>query len=107
MKLRLLTIALGLILAGCSTGSVNIANKTLTGLEVATTGAYDTYDALVIKGSLPTNDVPKISRAYNDFQASMQVASVLAQNNTNILATTNLVTASEKVINLITTVTSH
>jgi hypothetical protein len=100
-------IALGLILAGCSTSQVNIAQKTLTGLEVATTGAYDSYTALVIKGSLATNNVPAISHAFNDFEASMQVAIVVAQANTNALATTNLVIASEKVINLITTVTGN
>jgi hypothetical protein len=105
MKKRLLmTFGIVAILVGCTTTQQTITEKTLSGLEIATTGAYDAYTALVVKGALPTNDLPKVSHAYNDFQAAEQVAVLAAQNNTNALATTNLVEESAAVINLITTI---
>jgi hypothetical protein len=88
----------------CTTSQQTTAYKTLYGLEVATTGAYDAYSKAVIAGSVPTNDVPKVSHAFNDFQAGMQAAVVAVQNNTNALAPANLVSESDAVINLITTI---
>jgi hypothetical protein len=104
--MRLLFVAiLAAAIVGCTTSQQTTAYKTLYGLEVATTGAYDGYTAAVIKGAIPTNSVPQVSHAFNDFQAAMGVAVVAAQNNTNALASANLVTESTAVINLITTVT--
>lgn len=105
MKKYLCIAVLVVGLAGCTTNQQTVAGKTLYGLEVATTGAYDGYDKAVIAGNVPTNDVPKISHAYNDFQAAMVVAILAAQNNTNALAPANLANESAAVINLITTVT--
>lgn len=104
---QLLTI-LSLFIAcliGCTTTQQSVTYKTLFGLETATVGAYDAYSASVIKGAIATNDVPKVSHVFNDFQASMQVAIVAAQNNTNALAPASLVQESDAVINLITTIT--
>lgn len=98
---------LGLLIAfsvpfGCTSTQQTVAYKTLYGIEVATTGAYDGYTASVIKGLLPTNNVPKISHAYNDFQSAMGVAVALAQNNSNAIAPPALVSQSTAVIQLIT-----
>ena len=101
----LVTLFTTLIVIGCTTTQQTTAYQTLYGLEVATTGAYDGYTAAVIKGAIPTNSVPQVSKAFNDFQAAEQVAVIAAANNTNALAPANLVTESTAVINLITTVT--
>lgn len=100
-----LGVFLAIFIIGYDTTQQTAAYKTLYGLEVATTGAYDGYTAAVIKGSVPTNSVPQVSHAFNDFQSAMGVAIIAAQNNTNALAPANLVTESTAVINLITTVT--
>lgn len=105
MKKILLAVGLALLVAGCATSVQTVAYKTLFGLEVATTGAYDGYTKSVIAGAISTNSVPQVSHAFNDFQASMQVAIVVAQGNSNALAPANLVAESGAVINLITTVT--
>lgn len=93
------------IVTGCNTTQQTTAYKTLYGLEVATTGAFKAYDSAVISGAIPTNSVPQVSHAFNDFQSAMTVAVLAAQNNTNALAPANLVAESTAVINLITTVT--
>ena len=92
---------------GCTTSQQTVVYKTLYGVEVATTGAYDGYALLVAKGSLPTNDVPTVSHAYNKFQSSFGIAVMLARGNTNSLAPVDVVADSDSVLNLISTVKSQ
>jgi hypothetical protein len=61
---------------------------------------------LVIKGVVPTNSFPTVSKSYNDFQAAMLLAISLAQNNTNALAPSSLLQESTDLINLIHTATA-
>jgi hypothetical protein len=89
---------------GCTTSQQTAAYNTLSGLETGTTAAYNAYLTLVVQGKVTTNAVPQVSHAYNDFQAAMVIATVSAQNNTNALAPTNLVTEAAAVVNLITTI---
>lgn len=91
-------------LYGCTTNQQKIALNTLGTLEQTTTAAVDAYDSLVIKGTVPTNDVPRVSKAYNTFQASMLVALDAVQFNTNAVSPPSLVVESQDVINLITTI---
>ena len=100
-----ISVMISTVVISCTTTQQTAAYKTLYGLEVATTGAYDGYTAAVIKGAIPTNSVPQVSKAFNDFQAAEQVAVIAAANNTNALAPANLVMESTAIINLITTVT--
>ena len=88
---------------GCTTSQQTTAYQTLYGLETGATQAYAAYTSLVIKGTVATNDVPTISRAYNTFQAAMLPALDAVQYSTNALAPANLVQESSDLINLITT----
>lgn len=104
VRLICVTVAVGVICIGCTTNQQTTALNTLSSLEQTTTTTYDGYLTLVIQGKVPTNDVPKVSHAYNDFQAGMVVAIVTLQGNTNALAPTNLVTESGAIIQLINTI---
>lgn len=89
---------------GCTATQQTVTYKTLSGLEISTTGAYDAYAGLAIKGTVATNDIPAVSKAYNDFQSGMHLAVVVARNDTNALAPQALIDQSAAVINLIGTV---
>jgi len=104
MKYLLFLIACIAVVVGCSTTQQTVTEKTIFGLEVTTSAAYDAYSLAVIKGAVPTNDLPKISAAFNDFQQAVQVAVVISQNNSNALAPANLATESAAVISLIQTI---
>lgn len=82
------------------------ALNTLATAEQSTTAAYDSYLALVIKGSIPTNDVPKFSHLYNQFQADMIIAIVAVQGNTNATAPANILSESTSLINQLTPLTT-
>jgi hypothetical protein len=102
-------LAIGLILptialtnSGCQNSSTaRITHNTLFSIERATIGAVDSYDSLVISGALPTNDVPKVSQAFNAFQLSMQLAIAVAHGNTNAIAPPSLALESANLINTI------
>ena len=102
------TVALlGLAIApGCTTTQQKTTYQTLGVLEQSSTAAVDGYYALVIRGTLPTNDVPRVTRAYNVFQAAIAVAIDGAAANTNALAPPSLVTLSQDLVNLVNTVTA-
>jgi hypothetical protein len=101
------TLLIASIIIGCTTSQTTTAYNTLSGLETAVSGAYNGYLTLVVQGTVPTNNVPVVSKSFNDFQAAFIVATVAAQNNTNALAPTNLVTEAGAVVNLITTVEAN
>jgi hypothetical protein len=78
-------------LIGCGTTPQTTALNTLSTLEQSTTAAYDGYLALVVKGTVPTNDVPKISHLFNTFQADMIVAIVSVNGNSNAIAPASII----------------
>lgn len=92
---------------GCTTHQQKIAYRTLYGVEVTTTTAYDGYAILVAKGHIATNSVPQVSHAYNIFQDVMHIAVIEARFNTNALAPANVIAAGDAVINLISTITRN
>lgn len=106
-----LTLAIALVCGGlatfttgCNTSQQQIAFNSLYTVEHTTVAAYDGYISGVIGGTVSTNGVPRVSKAFNTFQASFIVALDAAQFNTNALAPANLVTESQDVLSLITTV---
>ena len=106
--LSVLLIAFSLpFVPGCTTSSQTTAYQTLYGLESGATAAYSAYTGLVIKGSVATNDVPKVSKAFNDFQAAVLPALDAVQYSTNALAPANLIQESSDLINLINTAEGH
>lgn len=99
--LFLLALGLCALPQGCTTTQQTAGYKTLYSLESTTTAAYSAYLDLVIKGSVPTNDVPKVAKAYNLFHSGALVALDAVAFNTNSLAPANLVTEAQDVVNLI------
>ena len=103
-KITSLLFTLGIVALigyGCASGPQRVAFNTLYSVEQSTTSAVDVYDSLVISGAVPTNDVPRVSRAFNLWQKSFTVALDAVQFNTNAIAPPNLVVESQDLINLI------
>ena len=94
----------GALVAGCTSSQQRVAFNTLYSVEQTTTAAVDAYDSQVIKGSVPTNDVPRVSAAFNTFQAAFLIALDAARYNTNAIAPPNLVIEGQDVLNLITSI---
>lgn len=97
-------ICVAVAIVACTTNQVSVAAKTLATVEITTKTAYDGYLTLVVTGKVRTNEVPVISKAFNDFQAAMVLSVVSVQNNTNALAPDSLIQEGQAVINLISTV---
>lgn len=93
----------GALFLGCKAPQQRVAFNTLYSLEQGVTAAIDGYDSAVIKGTVRTNDVPRVSALYNKFQASFIVALDAVRYNTNAIAPPNLVIEAQDVVNLITT----
>lgn len=89
---------------GCNTTQQRTTANTIGAVEAAADGGVAGYYDAVLKGFLPTNDVPKVSKAYNSLHASILLSIDLAQNNTNALASTNLTTELGDFLRLLTTV---
>jgi hypothetical protein len=90
---------------GCKTSQQRISYNTLYSVQSVTVGAFDSYVAQVIKGNIPTNSLPQVSRKFNVFQAAFAVALDAVQYNTNALAPDNLMVISGDLINLINAAT--
>lgn len=99
-----LAFVAGLLLVACNTSQKRIGYNTIYSVQRTGTAAVDGYYSLVIKGALPTNDVPKVSRAYNQFQASVLVALDVVQFNTNALAPASLVIEATDLVNLVNSI---
>lgn len=103
MKQIILSI-LCVALIGCTSTKQQAAFNSISSVEQTSTAAYQGYISLVIQGKIPTNDVPKVSHLFNDVQASVNLASLAVQFNTNAVAPANLVTEAGALLNLITTI---
>jgi hypothetical protein len=97
-------LAAALLVGGvtaCNTTQQRTAYKTLASVELTTTAAVDGYFSATIKGFASTNGIPKVSKAYNDFQKAFVLAVDLAQNNTNALAPDSLAQEGADVVSLV------
>lgn len=92
------------VVTGCKTSQQQIVFNSLYSVEHGTVTAYDGYIDLVVSGTVPTNDVPRVSKAFNTFQGSFLIALDAAQFNTNALAPDSLVVESQDIINMIITI---
>lgn len=90
-----------LLVVACTTTQKTVTYQTLNGVEVTTTAAYDGYIQTVIDGKTPTNDVPKVSHAYNTFQDRMNIAVIEAQYNWTNLAPNDVILLANKVLTAI------
>lgn len=94
-----------MFVTGCkSTSAQTTTYNTLATVGHTANSAYAAYLDLVIKGSVGTNEVPTISKAYKDFQSTYAVAIAIAQFNPTNAAPQNVVDAANTVVALISTV---
>lgn len=100
MKKLILTIGL-IALAGCSTSQQRNTYNTLATTEATATAAVDGYFLAAAKGLAPTNGIPRVSKTYNEFQSVMNVSMILAQNNSNALATSNVLQELSAVVSAV------
>jgi len=78
-----------------------VVYKSIASVELSTKASYQSYIGAVVSGIATTNAVPTISGAFDHFQHSVMLATELAQQNTNALAPSSLVTESGDLVNLI------
>lgn len=101
--LCLLLLPLALVFSACQATPQKQAVNTLAVTGQVGNSAYESYLQLVLQGNLPTNDVPKVTGYYRDFQTSFAVAAAAAHYATNItLASPELVQTLNKLQNAIT-----
>ena len=86
---------------GCSTTQQRTTYNTLAATEATATATVDGYYLAAAKGLAPTNGIPTVAKAYNDFQAVMQVSVILAQNNSNVLASSNVMQELSAVVSAV------
>ena len=104
--LLVLCLAGAAAVAGCTATQQTTAYRTLYSLEQSVTAANSAYVDLVIKGQAPTNDLPRIRKIYDQFQADLTLALDAVQFNTNALAPASLATEAADLINVINTATA-
>ena len=94
-------------LAGCKSPTVSQQRQTFnTVWSVAQTvdTSYRTYLDLVITGQLKTNGVPKVSRAYNDFQTTLKLTLAVVVVNTNAQPPAELISRAGNFTTVLTSV---
>ena len=97
------SMALTLLVWGCSTTSQTTEYKTIASVETAGQAAYDAYATLVINGTVSTNSLATVSKAYNQLQADALLAATLSSESTNAIATTNLLNDATLLTSVIST----
>ncbi len=102
-----MSCAIVIIIAGCTTTSQRTTYNTIATVEQTATLAVDDYYSLVLKGTISTNGVPTVSKAFNDLQAAATAATITAESGTNALAPASLVLEASALGTLITTVETN
>jgi hypothetical protein len=82
-SLAVLALAIPLLFGGCQTTPQRKTFNTVWTLGSTVNESYKAYLDLVIAGQLPTNNVRRVSMAYNRFQDALSAATVLITANTN------------------------
>jgi hypothetical protein len=109
VKTGLLSLAFAIcavFIAGCTTTAQTTTFNTLQTIETTADASYSTYVGLVIKGSIATNSLPQISKAYNDLHSAIALAATLDQSGTNYLVSTNITVELTSLVNLISAATN-
>jgi len=99
--ISLLTATVSLPLACVGPTAEKRTYNTIYTLQQTAITAYDAYIGGVIDGKIPTNGVPRVSKAFNVFQATSVLALDAAQWNTNATAPANLSALSLDLLNII------
>lgn len=92
---------------GCkSPNAQTTEEKTLASVESGATGLVNAYYAGVIKGQFRTNEVPIVSKSFNQLQADITLAATLVQAGTNAIAPANILVEFNELSSVITTAKS-
>ena len=89
------------IMTGCSTSAQRATYNTLSTIGSGVNASYAAYLDGVIAGRIKTNDVPKVSRQYNEFQQAFAAAVQLVQFNTNAPASQPVLDAAARFANTV------
>jgi hypothetical protein len=73
------SLALLLLFTGCSTTPKRTAYNTLASVHTAVDAAFDSYLDLVVNGKVKRDSLPRIARAYDDFQITFRAAVLTAR----------------------------
>lgn len=83
MKKLILPLLALLLLSACQNTPQKNAVNTLTTIGMTANDSYEAYLGQVLSGSIPTNDVPKVTAVYREFQASFGAAAAASHFATN------------------------
>ncbi len=83
LKIWALSLALCVGLMACQSSPQKLAIQSLAETGHAVNDSYEGYLSLVVQGKIPTNDVPRVTTYYRDFQVSFGAAAQLAHFATN------------------------
>lgn len=103
MRILGLSLALLVGVAGCTTSQQRTNYNTLASVEATATATVQGYYVACAKGFADTNGIPRVTKAYNEFQGVMQVAVVFAQNNSNALASASVMQELSAVVSAVAT----
>lgn len=83
IKVTLLALVAGFVLIGatCNPNQQRISFNSIYSAETAVNSSYSAYLDLVIAGKVPTNDVPKVSTAFNLFQKTVAEATTFVSTH--------------------------
>jgi hypothetical protein len=99
----LLLVLVILMTAGCSTPPERAAYHTIASIEATASAALDGYYLAVIRHQCRTNEVPEVSRRFNQLQAALRFAETAAKAGTNAIAPAALVVEAAQFTELIST----
>jgi len=102
MKNFLVILSLIGLLCACNSTQQGTAVKTLASVHQTADAAYKGYLSAVLSGSAKTNDVPKISQDYRDFQVAFTLAVAAVNGNTNAVVPQQVFDSMSKLTSEIT-----
>jgi len=107
LQIAIAAVLCAVVLAACNTTQQTTTYNALASIENTADASYNAYVQQVIKGTIRTNSLPAVSKAYNDLHAAIGLAATLDQSGTNVLVSANLTAELTSLVNLIATATQH
>lgn len=80
------SVILAMAVVGCTTTAQRQEFTTIGMVEQAAQSSYNQYSNMVISGQVSTNGLHDVSMKFNDLQASLRLAAVVAESGTNAVA---------------------
>jgi len=99
--LRTIVLVSIMVIVGCKSPPDRIAYNTIGSIDATATAAYDGYADMVISKQIGTNDLTKVSHAYNDLKHGLLIAATSSAQGTNALVPLNLFSNATELANLI------